>query len=247
MVTVSAGIRKKLLIALPLAVAATLVAATPGSADPRPSGPDLSAWQHPSGSPIDWKAVKGAGHDFALVKATEGTDYVNPHFHEDTTAMRAAGVLRGAYHFPRFDQAPEPQALHYVQETFRENVFGSLPPILDVERSNGQAPHVIIDWMHRWLNLVQVLTGRQPIIYAAPGFWRYEVADTREFNQYPLWVADWNQGPHPDLPGGWTNWVFWQTTDRASIPGISVPSDSNIYNGDMGPLERWANTPYFGS
>ena len=98
---------RRLLTAFPLAIAATLVVAVPGvaSAD-RPSGPDLSAWQHPDGSPIDWQAVKNHGHDFALVKATEGTDYLNPHFNEDTNAMRAAGVLRGIH----FTDVPPGQA-----------------------------------------------------------------------------------------------------------------------------------------
>lgn len=239
---------RRLLTAFPLAIAATLVVAVPGvaSAD-RPSGPDLSAWQHPDGSPIDWQAVKNHGHDFALVKATEGTDYLNPHFNEDTNAMRAAGVLRGAYHFPDFGSSPEEQALFYVRNVFTQNVLGSLPPILDVERNNGQPAHVLIDLMHRWLNTVQVLTGRQPIIYTCPGFWKTAVNNTNEFANYPLWVADWNGGPAPELIGGWNNWVFWQTTDRASIPGISVPSDANVYNGEMGPLSRWANTPFFGS
>ncbi|MBJ8346018.1 glycoside hydrolase family 25 protein [Antrihabitans sp. YC2-6] len=240
------GLRRKLLAALPLAVVAMLIAASPGSADPRPSGPDVSGWQHPSGAPIDWFAVKSAGHDFALVKATEGTNYVNPHFQQDTASMRAAGVLRGAYHFPRFDQNnPEEQALFYVQNVFQQNVLGSLPPILDVERSNGMPADVIINWMHRWLTTVKVLTGRNPIVYTCPGFWKYEVANSNQFTSYPLWIADWTGSPQPELVGGWPNWVFWQQTDRANIPGIDAPSDSNVYNGDMGPLMVWANTPYY--
>lgn len=208
-------------------------------------GPDVSSHQHPDGDPIDWTAAKAGGVDFALVKATEGVDYVNPHFQEDTSKMREAGVLRGAYHFPRFDQNPEQQALFYVQNVFSQNVLGSLPPILDVERDNGQPPAVIIDWMHRWLTEVKAMTGRNPIIYACPGFWRFNVADSNEFHSYPLWVADWNQGPVPDIPGGWPGWAFWQTTDNARLPGISVPVDRNVYNEAFGPLAQWANTPYY--
>ncbi|TSE00780.1 glycoside hydrolase [Skermania sp. ID1734] len=239
-----ASLSRRFLAVLPLVLTATLAVSPVASADP-PMGPDVSSYQHPDGGPINWAAAKAGGVNFALVKATEGTDYVNPHFHEDTAAMRAAGVLRGAYHFPRFDENPEQQALFYVKEVFSENALGSLPPILDVERDNGQPPSVIINWMHRWLTEVQLLTGRNPIIYACPGFWRSSVADSAEFHSYPLWVADWNGGPAPDVPGGWPGWVFWQTTDHANIPGIGVPVDRNVYNPAFGPLEIWANTPYY--
>jgi len=50
-------------------------------------GPDVASYQHPHptkahphGQPINWKAVRKSGKDFAIVKATEGTNYVNPAF-----------------------------------------------------------------------------------------------------------------------------------------------------------------------
>ncbi|NMN99499.1 glycoside hydrolase family 25 protein [Antrihabitans stalactiti] len=237
--------RSKLFAALPLALAVVLVAATPANAD-RPTGADASSHQHVGGKPIDWQKVKASGHDFAMIKATEGSDYVNPWFNEDTNKMRAAGVLRGAYHFPVFTEAPEPQAIWYVQNTFPQNVAGSLPPLIAVERSNGMPAPVIINWLHRWLNVVELLTGRTPVIYTT-AFWEDGVANTNEFTRYPLWIADWGKDvKNPHLVGGWTNWVFWQTDDKANIPGIETPADRNVYNGEMGPLTRWANTPYYG-
>ena len=234
----------KLAAVAPLATA--LFVAVPGvAAADLPNGPDVSAWQHPAGQPIDWAAAKAHGVDFALVKATEGIDYTNPNFQADTNGMRAAGILRGAYHFPRFDQNPEAQADYYAKEVFSQNAFGSLPPILDVERNNGQPANVIIDWMHRWLNRVQLLTGRMPIVYTCPGFWKSDVANSNEFTKYPLWVADWNGNPQPELIGGWPGWVFWQQTNKAQIPGINAEVDHNVYNPNFGPLEIWANTPYF--
>ena len=244
MASVFSGVRRKLLAVVPLALAAALVATTPAVAD-RPTGTDASSWQHADGKPIDWQAFKNAGHDFALIKATDGADYINPWFADDTARMRAAGVLRGAYHFPVFTGLPEQQAVWYVQNTFRQNVAGSLPPIIAVERSNGLPPDVLINWLHRWLNVVRVLTGRMPVIYTT-SFWFTGMANTNQFTQYPLWIADWEDVPNPALPGGWTNWAFWQTSDKEEIPGMVGPADHNVFNGELGSLARWANTPYYG-
>lgn len=241
---VKSGLRRKLLAAVPLGLAAVLVATTPAVAEP-PTGTDASSWQHVDGKPIDWQAFKNAGFDFALIKATDGTDYVNPWFAQDTAAMRAAGVLRGAYHFPVFTESPEQQAVWYVQNTFTSNVAGSLPPIIAVERNNGLPPASLIQWLHRWLIVVRVLTGRMPIIYTT-SFWWTGMANTNQFTSYPLWIADWEPVASPRLPGGWRSWAFWQTSDKAEIPGIEVPADHNVYNGDLGPLSRYANTPYYG-
>ena len=43
---------------------------------------------------IDWFAVRAAGHRFAMVKATEGLDYINPYFVPDSLLIRAAGLAR---------------------------------------------------------------------------------------------------------------------------------------------------------
>lgn len=67
-----------------------------GVAYGNPVGPDVSSWQHIDGRGIDWFAVKHSGHQFAMVKATEGLNYFNPFFIEDCIVMRAAGVARGA-------------------------------------------------------------------------------------------------------------------------------------------------------
>src|SRR4051812_44288131 len=64
-------------------------------------GPDVASYQHPYGQRIAWHKVKASGHEFAIVKATEGGYYRNPWFRRDYRGARAAGLARGAYHFAR--------------------------------------------------------------------------------------------------------------------------------------------------
>lgn len=60
---------------------------------------DISGWQHPGGAPIDWHKVSAAGISGVLVKATQGTSYVNPYFVQDVLDAHSAGLAVGAYHF----------------------------------------------------------------------------------------------------------------------------------------------------
>ena len=171
-------VRRGLVAAGPLVLAALLAVSGPGSAGAEPRGPDVASWQHPGGVGIDWFAVRNSGHQFAMVKATEGLDYVNPFFIQDCLQMRVAGVARGAYHYARPELSPELQAAYYATMVLGINGPGDMPPVLDLENSGGLAPGALIDWTHRYLSTVRALTGRQPIIYTYPNFWKTAMANT---------------------------------------------------------------------
>lgn len=229
------------------AVALAGILSATGTAVAAPEGPDVSSWQHPGGSGINWFAVRGAGHHFAMVKATEGVNYVNPHFVPDSLAMRVAGVARGTYHFARPALLPEPQAILYSTVVLGQNGPLDLPPVLDLEDSGGLAPDALIDWTRRYLNTVEALTGRPPIIYTGVNFWKTAMANSNEFTRYPLWIADYRGNDQPEVPGGWPTWTFWQYTDSGSIPGISAATDMNVYSGAQGDLGTFARIPFSGS
>ncbi|TQF74630.1 glycoside hydrolase [Rhodococcus spelaei] len=237
---------RKVIRLAPLLLAGAFVLGVPGVATGEPvKGPDVASWQHPGGSGINWFAVRAAGHNFAMVKATEGLSYVNPYFIQDGIGMRAAGVARGAYHYADVSQSPEAQAAFFAGTAF-PIVGGGLPPVLDLEDTKGLPPAAVIDWTHRYLNSVQALTGRQPIIYTYPNFWRTAMANTTEFANYPLWIADYNgqNAPGP-LPGGWRDWTFWQYTSTGQIPGVNGNVDLNYYSGRLGSIDNFSNP--FGS
>jgi GH25 family lysozyme M1 (1,4-beta-N-acetylmuramidase) len=216
-------------------------------ADAGPAGPDVSSWQHIDGRMINWFQVKASGNNFAMVKATEGLSYINPYFVPDSLLMRAAGVARGTYHFARPELPPEPQATLYAGVVLGQNGPLDLPPVLDLEKSGGLRPGALVDWTHRYLDTVQALTGRVPIIYTYPYFWRTAMADSGEFTRYPLWIADYRGNDQPEVPGGWPTWTFWQTTDAGSIPGIAGPTDIDVYNSAAGDFAEYANMPATGS
>ncbi|MGW9426206.1 glycoside hydrolase family 25 protein, partial [Streptomyces koyangensis] len=139
-----------------MAGAVTLTA--PAVAVAAPQGVDVASWQHPGGAPINWGAVRGAGYEFGMVKATEGLFYTNPYFAQDSIAMRIAGVARGAYHYADPSASPEAQAAFFAANALAVNQIGGLPPVLDLESTGGLAAPQLIDWTRRYLNSVQALT-----------------------------------------------------------------------------------------
>ena len=64
---------------------------------PTVKGVDVSHWD----GAIDWVKLAGAGQSFGIAKATEGVTFVDPMFQANWTAIKAAGLVRGAYHFFR--------------------------------------------------------------------------------------------------------------------------------------------------
>lgn len=218
------------------ALAAT---AAPALADVR--GPDVSSHQHPYGAEIKWSSVAAGGAQFAFVKASEGTTYTNPYFAGDFAGVSSAGMVRGAYHYARPSEGTASalaQARHFVDVTGPLKNGGDLPPVLDLERNDGLTPTALITWTHAYLDEVQRLTGRTPIIYTYPNFWRYRMANTTVFNRYPLWIATY--GAQPTLIGGWTTYAFWQYTDQALLPGFTDPVDMSVFNGSRTDLDAVA-------
>jgi len=230
-----------LLFLLVAVVAADPVRATPAGTPP--NGPDVSSWQHGGGRFVNWFMVHGSGHDFAIIKGTEGLSYVNPFFVTDSLMMRTAGVARGVYHFADPSQSPELQAVFFSTMVLGENGPLDLPPALDLENTGGLGAPALIDWTHRYLDTVRALTGRVPIIYTYPRFWRTAMADTNQFARYPLWIADYRDDGPGQLPGGWTSWTFWQRTDCGSVAGIRGCADVDTYGGDHGGFDVYANRP----
>ncbi len=185
-------------------------------------GIDVSHYQ----GQVDWTQVKAAGTFFAFAKATQGTSEVDPEFANNWAGIRAAGLVRGAYHFmdPKEDAAT--QAQHFLATVQLEP--GDLPPVLDVEITEGMAVEGLDEAVRTWLEAVQAATGVQPIIYSDESFLGTELA--KGFGAYPLWVAAYSPSPPPP-PAGWTAWTFWQYSQSGKVSGVDGDVDRDRYQG----------------
>ncbi|MDR7038428.1 MULTISPECIES: glycoside hydrolase family 25 protein [Methylobacterium] len=218
---------------------------TKGDAKPHPGvarakrhpvqGIDISRWQ----GPVDWASVRGAGTQFAFIKATEGGDHVDERFRENWDGAARAGVPRGAYHFVYWCRSAQDQ-----MEWFKRNVPNdpsALPPVLDVEW-NGHSqtcprrlPKAQALGMIRFmLAEMERYTGKRPIIYTDITFHKDVLED--ELPDYPHWVR--STAAEPEQRFANRKWMLWQFTSTGRVPGVRGDVDRNAFYGT--PAE-WAS------
>lgn len=197
-------------------------------------GIDVSKWQ----GTINWDQVAGSGVRFAFIRVSDGSRYRDGMFSRNWTEARRVGIFRGAYQFFRPAQDVTAQA-NIMIEALRAD-GGELAPVIDVEAADGRSASQIAAAVRQWIDLVGAATGRTPIIYTGPYFWRDSVGDAN-MGSNPLWIAHY--GPRCPLISEtvWSRWTFWQFTDRGRVPGISGGVDTNYFNGSLDDLRAFAD------
>lgn len=187
---------------------------------------------------IDWSAVVSTGIGFAYAKATEGTSVQDSQFQVNYAAIRANGILRGAYHFFHPGADPIEQADNFL--AMAKLLPGDLPPVLDIEVNDGQTAEIIVDRLADWLDKIEQALGRTPMIYTSAGFWIGNLAGSKAFTRYPLWVAHYTTRPTPALPPGFSNYVVWQYSELGQIAGVVGTVDLDRFNGTADDLTNFA-------
>ena len=190
-------------------------------------GLDVSWYQ----KKIDWKQVAGS-KIFVFIKATEGTGLVDKSFATNWAGARAAGLLRGAYHFFH----PGVDAIEQADLFLSKVVACELPPVLDVEAMDNVPSAKLIQGVNQWIEQVG-RNLRRPLIYASPSFWqKLPPADIEQ--KADLWIAEW-EARFPEKMGKWPGWSFWQYTSRGAVPGIAGSVDLNRFNGTIDDLHAY--------
>ncbi|MEO5308964.1 glycoside hydrolase family 25 protein [Corynebacterium sp. c3Ub_189] len=223
-----------------LAVSGTAVAQAVSLGAPK--GIDVAAHQHPGGTPIDWSKVRTDGQSFAFVKATEGGDWVNPHYVQDIQAANAAGLKTGAYHYARPAGDAKTQAANFAAQIALAP-DQTLPPALDIEVAEGKSAAQLEQWIEEFTSELKRLTGRTPMIYTYKYFWMGQMNNSQKFSDMPLWLAAY-QDQAPEAVGGWNELSFWQRSGSGKVAGISTDVDMNLFNGSKQQLQSFSDGNY---
>jgi lysozyme len=188
---------------------------------------------------IDWAKVHGAGIDFAFMKATEGTTFVDPTYATNFKDARANGVIAGAYHFFRPATDATAQADFFVQ-TAGIPAAGDLPLTIDLEVTDSVAGATVASSAITFLQRVEQKTGRKPIVYTSASFLT-SIGNPSTFGAYTLWVANWGV-TCPKIPSpAWSDWLFWQDSSTGTVAGITSAVDTNQFNGTLSDLQGYVN------
>lgn len=192
-------------------------------------GLDVSEFQ----GKIDWTLIETIESnyplEFVFIRATAGNDRVDGRFEENWLGAKERKIIRGAYHYYRPNENSLEQAKLFIKTVQLKK--GDLPPVLDIEKlPKGQSLDSLKVGLRRWLNAVEAHYKVKPIIYTGEKYYDDFLKD--DFSDYLFWIANYNF--YREKIG--EDWLFWQFTEKASVPGIKGNVDVNIFNGDLEQL-----------
>jgi lysozyme len=177
-----------------------------------------------------------------ILKATQGSDWIDATFAKRLAAARAAGLLVGAYHFMD-NSAPRLQVEHFLSVAEGCGVLA-----IDAE-PNGMGRTATIAQAAEAAARLHMATDRAPLIYVG----RYG-PDGRGtgfpngvLSRCPLWLPAYSS--RPVCPPGWTTWTLWQHTDGnvgadvVPVPGIGR-CDRSRFAGTIAELAAWWDSPH---
>ena len=193
-------------------------------------GIDLSEYQ----GEVNWPEVNAIEEKFPIqfvfVRATVGNDRVDKAFDKNWLGAKDRKIIRGAYHYYRPNENSLEQAALYIKTV--RLYKGDLPPVLDIEKlPKNQSVARLKIGLRRWLEAVEAHYKVKPIIYTGEKY--YDDFLKEEFSDYLFWIANYNFYREKMKE----DWLFWQFTEKGSVPGIIGNVDVNIYNGDLQQLQ----------
>lgn len=191
---------------------------------------------------IDWTKVKGAGYTFGLVRATNGIT-VDSKFTRNWPAVKAAGLIRGAWHFARVklnNAVDQAQFFHQTVQPQSGDVYLTLD--LEKDQNEGVSTARLRDFAQDFLAEIQRLTGHPAIFYSFGPFIKEKqyMNDPATNWGCPLWLAAYVSEARlrKYMPRAWTNWTFWQWAAMKPTPGTPAGAEQDYFSGSLTDLQK---------
>jgi GH25 family lysozyme M1 (1,4-beta-N-acetylmuramidase) len=181
-------------------------------------GVDISHYQ----DGLTIRQLMDAGKDFAIIKVTEGTGYVDPSAFEYYREAHELGFPLGGYCYSHAMNAQQAMAeAAYLLDTIK----GFPLPCgvyLDIEEPEQLAldHDALLQIIRGWCAYID-RAGYTPGIYSSAGTLWAKVHPDEVPEGCLVWIARWSDNP-PDLPCD-----LWQNSDHGSIAGFSGPVDTD--------------------
>ena len=218
-------------------------------------GIDVSKYQ----GTIDWKQVKEAGVEFAMIRAgyrgkSTGEIFEDPTARYNMQEAQAAGIKIGAYFFSSAVTEEEArQEAVFTKEMIAKYKI-TYPVAYNCEdfnspdsRQNGLDKAARTKLAAAFLDEVAA-GGYTPMFYAAKGemegnaLWDTDTLSSK----YKIWVAQYPADPYPQTAASSYTGLhqMWQYTSQGTVAGISKKTDVNIaYFGYTKEAEAKDETP----
>ena len=180
-----------------------------------------------------------AGVDITMVKATQGTGYVNPKCDTDYQAAKKKGKLLGIYHYCGGGNA-KAEAQYFYKNT--KNYIGEAVPAVDWESyqnsswGNKNYVRTFVDEFHK-------LSGVWPLIYVQQSALNQVANCAKDCGLWVAWYASMNwvswKTPNANFSvSPWPTYTAWQFTggdmDR-SVVNVTKDGWKKLAKGSSNP------------
>ena len=182
-------------------------------------GIDVSFYQ----GNINWESVEKAGIQFAMIRASYGSNGVDSKFVENINNISRTFIARGAYHYCYALSKEEAlaEANHFLNtvKPYKFNYPLALDfeyePLLSLSKKDlSEIALAFCDTIEK--------AGYYTIIYSNLN-WLVNYLDMSILNRFDIWLAQW--GPQPTFSG---NFGMWQYSSTGSVEGIAGNVDLDI-------------------
>lgn len=212
-------------------------------------GVDVASYQA-----TDMAAYHKAGASFAIVKLTEGTDYVNPKASKQVASSRANHMYTHAYHFARFGSSvsqAKKEAAYFIEQAKKEDISQKRMLWLDWESGSGNTVTGT-----KAANTAAILAfmdaikaaGWRPGLYSGASLMRSGIDTAQVVKKYGtcLWVAsyptmsavssaDFNYFPSMD---GVAIWQFTSNWKGLGVDGNVAVAEINATSATPAPKPK---------
>ena len=180
--------------------------------------------------------------DFVIIKATEGTQFVDPKFEDYVSSIQSV-PMRGAFHYFRAGQPWKDQADLFLA-TVKDKGFQFY--ILEVEDQPQENGTDFLGDAEKWLKYVAERADSR-IMLASIGSYLAEIGATSDWiKDWPLLIIEYpfkpDRNANPALPEGFSDWRIWNYTDKGSGKAYGVGTGNIfllVYNGTPLEMSQW--------
>jgi len=184
---------------------------------------------------VNWKKVKEAGYDFAILRigyrgyGKDGSLNKDRQFERNYEKARQAGLKVGAYFFAQaINKKEAAEEARFVLDILNGRPL-DLPLCYDPESipyakartdkvSGKQFTKNTLEFCERVKE-----AGYEPMYYCNL-MWQAKKFDLKKLCHMPLWYADYQDQPQTPY-----YFNFWQYSESAKVPGVNGRCDTNIY------------------
>lgn len=192
---------------------------------------------HHQGGSLNFVAFKKAGVEFAFLKSTESSGFIDAQFVTNLARARSAGMLVAAYHYVRSGVTAAAQVANVARVVPKD-----VPVIPDIEANSGS-----VALAREFVDKLLASGYRVPFTYLPRWYWQ-QIGSPSLVGLPPLWSSRYPDYKIQDIAKEFNDVpaTYWngygglgvavlQFTSSANVAGVQ-PLDANAYPGTRAEL-----------